>query len=100
MYFGVDYHPEQWVYPYGGTAENPEAAWHRDAELMAQAGVNVARMGEFVWGICEPEAEKTDSTSRQPPGRGRLTLDLPSPFPTTASIGSSFSRGAASSTAQ
>jgi len=27
MYFGVDYHPEQWVYPYGGTPENPEAAW-------------------------------------------------------------------------
>ena len=27
MYFGVDYHPEQWVYPYAGTSDNPEAAW-------------------------------------------------------------------------
>jgi beta-galactosidase len=60
MYFGVDYHPEQWIYPYGGTADDPEAAWQRDAELMATAGVNVVRMGEFIWGICEPEEEKPD----------------------------------------
>ena len=53
MYFGVDYHPEQWVYPYGGTPENPEAAWERDIELMQTAGVNVVRMGEFTWGLCE-----------------------------------------------
>jgi beta-galactosidase len=58
MYFGVDYHPEQWVYPYGGTLENPEAAWERDAELMQKAGINVVRMGEFTWGICEPEEGK------------------------------------------
>ena len=32
MYFGVDYHPEQWVYPYGGSVDNPEAAWEQDAE--------------------------------------------------------------------
>jgi beta-galactosidase len=55
MYFGVDYHPEQWVYPYGGTRENPEAAWERDVELMQTAGINVVRMGEFTWGLCEPE---------------------------------------------
>lgn len=60
MYFGVDYHPEQWVYPYGGTAEDPEAAWERDAELMASAGVNVVRMGEFTWGVCEPAEGKCD----------------------------------------
>lgn len=54
MYFGVDYHPEQWVYPYGGTNDNPEAAWERDVELMQGAGVNVVRIGEFVWGLCEP----------------------------------------------
>ncbi len=58
MYFGVDYHPEQWVYPYGGTTEHPEAAWERDIELMASAGVNVVRIGEFTWGICEPEEGK------------------------------------------
>jgi beta-galactosidase len=60
MYFGVDYHPEQWVYPYGGTAEKPESAWERDAELMQKIGVNVVRMGEFIWGICEPEEGKCD----------------------------------------
>jgi beta-galactosidase len=60
MYFGVDYYPEQWVFPYGGTAENPEAAWERDAILMAKAGFNVVRIGEFSWGICEPEEGKYD----------------------------------------
>ena len=60
MYFGVDYYPEQWVFPYGGTAENPEGAWERDAELMAKAGFNVVRIGEFTWGLCEPEDGKYD----------------------------------------
>jgi len=55
MYFGVDYYPEQWVFPYGGTAETPEAQWHLDAQLMMKAGINVVRIGEFVWGLCEPE---------------------------------------------
>src|SRR5437868_2129900 len=58
MYFGVDYHPEQWVYPYGGTADKPEGAWERDIELMASAGINVVRMGEFTWGLCEREEGK------------------------------------------
>ncbi|HEY3761129.1 MAG TPA: beta-galactosidase [Verrucomicrobiae bacterium] len=60
MYFGVDYYPEHWVYPYAGTADNPEAAWERDAALMAKAGVNIVRIGEFTWGICEPEEGKYD----------------------------------------
>jgi beta-galactosidase len=60
MYFGVDYHPEQWVYPYGGSGENPEAAWERDIELMQHSGVNVVRLGEFTWGLCEPEEDKFD----------------------------------------
>lgn len=60
MYFGVDYHPEQWVYPYGGTPENPEAAWERDVELMQAAGINVVRIGEFTWGLCEPEEGQFD----------------------------------------
>jgi beta-galactosidase len=55
MYFGVDYYPEHWVFPYAGTPEQPESAWESDAELMAEAGINVARMGEFSWGLCEPE---------------------------------------------
>ena len=60
MYFGVDYYPEQWVFPYGGTREKPEGAWEQDAQLMVKAGVNVVRMGEFAWGLCEPEDGKFD----------------------------------------
>src|SRR5215831_20372931 len=60
MYFGVDYHPEQWVYPYAGTQENPEAEWEKDIEMMTAAGVNVVRIGEFVWGLCEREEGKFD----------------------------------------
>jgi len=55
MYFGVDYHPEHWVYPYAGTPEQPESRWERDAQLMVAAGVNVVRMGEFCWGLYERE---------------------------------------------
>jgi beta-galactosidase len=60
MYFGVDYYPEHWVFPYGGTKERPESDWERDAELMVAAGVNVVRMGEFAWGLYEPEEGKYD----------------------------------------
>ena len=60
MFFGVDYYPEHWVFPYGGTAENPEAVWEQDAALMVKAGINVVRIGEFSWGICEPEEGKYD----------------------------------------
>ena len=60
MYFGVDYYPEQWVFPYGGSAENPEAQWVQDAQLMHAAGFNVARIGEFSWGLCEKEDGKFD----------------------------------------
>ena len=48
MYFGVDYHPEQWVYPYAGTPEDPEASWRRDAELMVKAGVQWGLFGGAV----------------------------------------------------
>ena len=60
MYFGADYYPEHWVYPYAGTPEEPEARWEKDAELMVAAGVNVVRMGEFTWGLCEREEGKYD----------------------------------------
>src|ERR1041385_5159885 len=60
MYFGVDYYPEQWVYPYGGTPDDPEAQWAQDAELMVKAGINVVRMGDFCWGLCEPEDGEYD----------------------------------------
>ena len=60
MYFGVDYHPEHWVYPYAGTPENPEERWERDAQLMVAAGINVVRIGEFSWGLCEPDEGNYD----------------------------------------
>ena len=60
MYFGVDYYPEHWVYPYSGSVDNPEAAWARDVQQMVSAGVNVVRIGEFTWGLCEPSKGKFD----------------------------------------
>ena len=60
MYFGVDYYPEHWVYPYGGTPEHPEACWDEDIALMREAGFNAVRMGEFTWGLCEREDGKFD----------------------------------------
>ena len=60
MYFGVDYYPEHWVFPYSGTRDKPEELWEQDAALMAKTGVNVVRIGEFSWGICEPEEGKFD----------------------------------------
>ena len=58
MFFGVDYYPEHWVWPYAGSAAEPESRWKRDVELMVQAGVNVVRMGEFAWGLYEPDEGK------------------------------------------
>ncbi|MGN6555518.1 MAG: beta-galactosidase [Verrucomicrobiota bacterium] len=60
MYFGVDYYPEQWVFPYGATFDHPEAQWEEDAQLMVRAGVNVVRIGEYCWGLCETEEGKYD----------------------------------------
>lgn len=37
MKIGVDYYPEQW----------DKSMWSRDAELMAQTGVKLVRIGEF-----------------------------------------------------
>jgi len=60
MFFGVDYHPEHWVYPCAGTAEEPEARWAEDVRLMRELGVNVVRLGEFTWGRYEPEEGRFD----------------------------------------
>jgi len=60
MYFGACYHPEHWVYPYAGSKDNPESRWAEDAALMVAAGMNVVRMGEFSWGIYEPEEGNYD----------------------------------------
>ncbi len=45
MRFGVCYYPEQW----------PEARWAADARQMAEAGLDLVRIGEFAWSTFEPE---------------------------------------------
>lgn len=50
FYFGVDYYPEQW----------PEARWTKDAHLMAEAGFNIVRLGEFAWSKFEEREGKYD----------------------------------------
>lgn len=60
MYFGVDYYPEHWIYPYAGSPDSPEARWEKDIGMMIAAGVNVVRMGEFAWGLYEREEGNFD----------------------------------------
>ncbi|HEV8597186.1 MAG TPA: beta-galactosidase, partial [Candidatus Dormibacteraeota bacterium] len=43
---GVAYYPEQW----------PRSRWRTDARMMAEAGLVLARVGEFAWSALEPEA--------------------------------------------
>jgi len=50
--FGVDYYPEHW----------PEERWPIDAQLMAEAGFNVVRLGEFAWAKYEPHEGQYDFT--------------------------------------
>ncbi|TET35684.1 MAG: beta-galactosidase [Anaerolineales bacterium] len=50
FYFGVDYYPEHW----------PEERWSYDADLMAEAGFNIARLGEFAWSRFEPSEGNYD----------------------------------------
>ena len=42
---GVAYYPEQW----------PKSRWRVDAGMMADAGLTVARVGEFAWSALEPQ---------------------------------------------
>lgn len=50
MYYGVQYYPEHW----------PEARWSLDAAMMARAGVNTVRMGEFAWSAYQPAEGRLD----------------------------------------
>ena len=45
MLLGTPYYPEHW----------PEERWATDARLMAEAGIQRIRMGEFAWHRFEPE---------------------------------------------
>jgi beta-galactosidase len=47
---GVAYYPEQW----------PRERWELDARLMVEAGLAVARIGEFAWAKLEPRAGEFD----------------------------------------
>jgi beta-galactosidase len=47
---GVAYYPEHW---------SPER-WPADAELMVEAGISLARVGEFAWAQLEPEEGRFD----------------------------------------
>ena len=48
LLLGSAWYPEQW----------PEERWDADLELMANAGMYVARIGEFAWSSIEPEEGK------------------------------------------
>lgn len=50
MYYGADYYPEHW----------PEERWAADAEMMAEARLNVVRLAEFAWARLEPEPGRFD----------------------------------------
>ena len=50
FYFGVDYYPEHW----------PESRWEIDAQMMQEAGFNVARLAEFAWSVLEPRDGEFD----------------------------------------
>jgi beta-galactosidase len=52
LFVGSAYYPEQW----------PEESWKKDIRLMSEAGLNVARLGEFAWSALEP-------------GNGKYTFD-------------------------
>ena len=47
---GVCYFPEHW---------NP-AEWGDDARMMADVGIDFVRIGEFAWGVIEPEPDRIE----------------------------------------
>ena len=48
--FGVCYYPEHW----------PKKQWQEHVRLMAEAGINTIRTGDFSWGVLEKEEGKYD----------------------------------------
>ncbi|HZU86641.1 MAG TPA: beta-galactosidase, partial [Anaerolineaceae bacterium] len=50
MKLGVCYYPEHW----------PQERWAEDARMMRAAGLDYVRVGEFAWGLMEPEEGRFD----------------------------------------
>lgn len=50
MIFGACYYPEHWE----------RSEWAHHARLMREAGFNTVRMGDFAWGVMEPEEGEFD----------------------------------------
>ncbi len=50
MKFGVCYYPEHW----------PAERWPLDAQMMAAAGLDYVRIGEFAWALMEPAEGRFD----------------------------------------
>ena len=48
LHLGASYYPEHW----------PEERWPDDIRLMKEAGMTVARLGEFAWSSMEPAASE------------------------------------------
>ena len=48
LHIGASYYPEHW----------PEDRWSEDIRLMKEAGMTVARLGEFAWSSLEPSARE------------------------------------------
>ena len=62
MFFGADYYPEHWVFPYAGTADNPEGAWERDAALMARPASTSSASVNFPGASANPKKANTISS--------------------------------------
>ena len=54
LYFGADYHPEQWTPALGYPDEQ---IWREDMRMMKLAGVNVATIGVFSWTLLQPDEQ-------------------------------------------
>lgn len=69
LWFGAAWYPEHWPY----------SAWGRDLDLMAEAGFNVVRIGEFAWSKMEPsegqfEFDWIERAIRDAEARGMKTV--------------------------
>lgn len=50
LYYGAAWYPELWS----------EEVLEQDILLMKETGINIVRIGEFIWSALEPEEDKLD----------------------------------------